>query len=70
MQYLVVIEQSEHGYRAYAPDLPDCVALADTEAEVLHLIDESIHLHLEMMREEGVSIPEPTVRSAYVEVRS
>ena len=63
MQYLVIIEQSEHGYRAYAPDLPDCVALADTEAEVLHLI-------LEMMREERVSIPEPTARSAYVEVRS
>ncbi len=70
MQYLVVIEQSEHGYRAYTPDLPDCVALADTEAEVLHLIDESIHLHLEMMREERVSIPVPTARSAYVEVRS
>ena len=40
MQYLVIIEQSEHGYRAYAPDLPDCVAMADTEAEVLHLIQD------------------------------
>ena len=69
MQYLVIIERSEHGYRAYAPDLPDCVALADTEAEVLHLIHESIHLYLEMMREERVSIPEPTARRAYVEVR-
>ncbi len=70
MRYLVIIEQSEHGYRAYAPDLPDCVALADTEAEVLHLIHESIHLHLEVMRDEGVPIPDPTARSAYVDVRS
>jgi predicted RNase H-like HicB family nuclease len=30
MRYAVVIEKSATGYGAYVPDLPVCVALADT----------------------------------------
>ena len=30
MKYIVVLEQTETGYSAYAPDLPGCVAAADT----------------------------------------
>lgn len=38
MEYLVVVEKGETGYGAYVPDLPGCVAVAETRREVLKLI--------------------------------
>lgn len=46
MRYAIIIEKSETGYGAYVPDLPGCVAVAETEAEVRELIREAIELHL------------------------
>ena len=54
MEYLVVVEQGRAGYGAYVPDLPGCVATADTKDEVLALIQEAIVLHLELMQEDGL----------------
>ena len=34
MKYAVVIERTESNYSAYVPDLPGCVAVGDTLAEV------------------------------------
>ena len=53
MRYTVVIEKTHNGYSAYAPDLPGCVAAADTRAEVRELINEAIHLHVDSLREHG-----------------
>lgn len=51
-RYAVVIEQAEDGgYGAYAPDLPGCVAVGETEAEVIALMRDAVELHLEAMRE-------------------
>ena len=58
-EYLVIIEKGESSYGAYVPDLPGCVAVGETREEVDHLIRESITMHLEAMREDGESIPEP-----------
>ncbi len=52
------------------PDLPGCVAVADTEAEALRLIQEAVEFHLEGMREDGQPIPEPSSSIEYVEVRA
>lgn len=60
MSYAVVIEKGETSYGAYVPDLPGCVAVGDTKEEVEALIKEAVELHLEMMREEGLPVPEPT----------
>lgn len=30
MRYAVVVEKAENNYSAYAPDLPGCVAAAET----------------------------------------
>lgn len=60
MSYAVVIEKGETSYGAYVPDLPGCVAVGETEEEVEALIKEAVELHLEMMREEGLPVPEPT----------
>ena len=59
MRYGVVIERGESSYGAYVPDLPGCVAVAETFEEVEQLIREAIKLHLEGLQEDGLPIPEP-----------
>ena len=45
IQYAVVIERGKDGgYGAYLPDLPGCVAVAETEAEVRKLIREAVQI--------------------------
>lgn len=68
MQYLVIIEKGPTSYGAYVPDLPGCVAVAETEEKVEALIREAIEFHLEGMRENGDPIPEPTSRAINVDV--
>ena len=68
MRYAIVIEKSENGYGAYVPDLPGCVAAAETVEETERLIKEAIEFHLEGMRKDGVKLPEPTSKAQYVEV--
>jgi predicted RNase H-like HicB family nuclease len=70
MRYAVVIEGSPTGFGAYVPDLPGCVAVAESEAEVRQLIREAIEFHLESMREDGAEIPAPETLVEYVEVAS
>ena len=68
MRYVVIVEQGENNVGAYVPDLPGCVAVGDTKEEVLRTIQEAVELHLEVMREEGLPIPEPSSSSEYVEI--
>ena len=58
MKYTFLIEASDNGYAAYLPDLPGCVAAGDTIEETRDLIREAAIYHLEMLRNEGLSIPE------------
>ena len=60
MEYVVVIEKAPENYGAYVPDLPGCVSVGDTFAEMLSMIKEAIEFHLDGMREDGEPIPEPT----------
>jgi predicted RNase H-like HicB family nuclease len=68
MRYAVVIEKGTNSYGAYVPDLPGCVAVAETLAQVRELIKEAIIFHLEGIQEEGVKIPESVSLCEYVEV--
>jgi predicted RNase H-like HicB family nuclease len=68
MRYAIVIERGPTSYGAYVPDLPGCVAAAETREEVLKLIREAIELHLEEMRKDNLEIPEPSSTAEYVEV--
>jgi len=68
MRYMVIIEKTDNHYGAYVPDLPGCVAVAETQSEVKKLIREAIEFHLESLREEGSPIPEPATTSELVEV--
>jgi predicted RNase H-like HicB family nuclease len=68
VKYAVIIEKGPEGYGAYVPDLPGCVAVGETEAEVKQLIAEAIPLHVESLREDGLPVPEPTSQCEYIEV--
>ena len=68
MKYAVIIEKGEDGYGAYVPDLPGCIAAGDTKDEVIKLIQEAIEFHIEGLREDGHSIPEPSSTIEIVEV--
>jgi predicted RNase H-like HicB family nuclease len=59
MEYIVIIEPGETSIGAYVPDLPGCVAVGESREEVLDLIREAIELHIENLRENGESVPEP-----------
>ncbi len=70
MKYLVIIEKGSSNYGAHVPDLPGCVAHADTEEEVSRAVQEAIELHLKDMRETGQEIPEPSTSARYFEAVS
>ena len=59
MKYTVVIETGPTSYGAYVPDLPGCVAVAETRHEVCALIREAIQLYTEALEEEGLPPPMP-----------
>jgi predicted RNase H-like HicB family nuclease len=60
LQYTVIIERTPNNFSAYVPDLPGCIATGATREEVDRNIKEAIEMHLEGMREDGDTIPEPT----------
>jgi len=68
MRYAIVIEQLEHNYSAYVPDLPGCVATGDTIAQLELEIRQAIAFHIEGMREDGIVIPAPTSKVDYVDI--
>lgn len=63
--YLVVVEGDEAtNFSAYAPDLPGCVAAADTYEECLQLMREGIAIYLDELRKDGDPVPPPTIAGA------
>ena len=70
MRYAVIVEEGESSFGAHVPDLPGCVAVADTKEEVLKLIQEAIEFHLDGLREDGEPIPASSSSVEYVDVRA
>jgi predicted RNase H-like HicB family nuclease len=68
MNFAVIYEKTSTGYSAYVPDLPGCIAAGATFEETAILIRGAIEIHLESMREDGDSIPEPTTIAGCVAV--
>ena len=68
MKYAVVFEKTDTGYSAHIPDLPGCVAAGADLQETQQLIREAVEMHLEGIREDGDSIPQPTTITDYVTV--
>jgi len=68
MRYAVVIEQASGNYSAYVPDLPGCVAVAETIDQTERLIREAVEFYVEGLREDGLAVPEASTVTQYVEV--
>jgi predicted RNase H-like HicB family nuclease len=64
--YAVIIENEGESWGAYVPDLPGCVAVGASRADVEQLIRRAIPMHLDLMREQGEEIPQPSAAGAIV----
>ena len=65
---LIVIEPTATGFSAYSPDLPGCVAVGPTRADVERSMREAVTSHLEGLRAEAQPIPPGRASATYVEV--
>ena len=68
VKYTIIIEKARKNYSAYCPDVPGCVAAADTVDEIIELMRDAIKGHLELMKEDEMEIPEPTTQAACIEI--
>ncbi len=68
MKYTAIIERGPTSYGAYIPDLPGCIAAADTKEEVVTLITAAVADHVELTAEHGETIPEPASTAVTVDV--
>ena len=68
MKYTVIYEKGPNSWGAYVPDLPGVITVGDSRDDVERLIQEAIQLHLEGMREEGISVPAPASFAGVVEI--
>lgn len=68
MKYTIILEKGSHSFGAYVPDLPGCVAVADTESEVKTLIKEAIEFHIEGIKLESKRIPRAKTKTFELEV--
>jgi predicted RNase H-like HicB family nuclease len=67
-RYPVLIEGGPpSNYSAWSPDLPGCVATAETIEEVERAMREAIAFHLEGLAGNGLPIPEPSGPGIHVE---
>lgn len=66
MRYAIVIEKTDSGFSAYAPDLPGCVATGTDRADVMSNMREAIAFHLDGLRDDGEPIPLPAADVDYI----
>jgi len=69
-EYAVIYERGETNWGAIVPDLPGCVSLGNTREEAEVNVQEAIELYIEVLRERGDRIPEPTTQVGHVRVAS
>lgn len=69
MKYTMVIEKGPTSYGAYARDLPGCIAAAESRDEVRKLISVAVELYVEVMKKDGLPMPEPQ-HSGVAELRA
>jgi predicted RNase H-like HicB family nuclease len=68
MRFLAIIEKGPENFSAYVPDLPGCTSAGNTFEETIAGIQEAIEGHLEVTREYGETVPEPSSQPAFIDV--
>jgi len=67
MKWAIVIEKSENGFGAYAPDAPGVGVVGDTSDEARELLAEALELYLEESTGDGPR-PSPSASGEYIEL--
>lgn len=70
MRYMVVVEKGPTSYGAHVPDLPGCIAVGESREEVLSLIRDAIAFHIEGLKEQHLSIPQPSSTGEFVDIKA
>lgn len=68
MDYLIIIETTNTGFSAYAPDLPGCIATGKTMDQVRQRMRGAIEFHIEGLHLSGYSIPAPTSKAVFFDL--
>ena len=68
MKYAIILEKATKNYSAYAPDVPGCIATADTFDETVQMMKEALEFHFDGLHADGDPIPQPESEVAYVEL--
>lgn len=66
---MIVIEKAKNNYSAYSPDIPGCVAIGKTRAEVEKNMYEAIEMHLKGYIEDHSRIPKPNSDAEYLLIK-
>ncbi|MEB3149062.1 MAG: type II toxin-antitoxin system HicB family antitoxin [Sphaerospermopsis sp.] len=65
----VIIYPGEDGYWvAQCPNLPACISQGETKEEAIANIKEAIELYIELLKEEGRTIPEDKVETVMLAI--
>ena len=67
MKWAIVIEKSENGFGAYAPDAPGVGVVGDTADEARELLAQALELYLEESAGDG-SRPSPSASVEYIQL--
>ena len=67
-EYLVIFEWAGSNYSAYVPDLPGCISTGKTLEEIEANIKEAITLYIDTLKEDGQTIPEPSVSGKLIKI--
>jgi len=67
-RFLVVVERADWNFSAYLPDLPGCVATGATPSETMASLRATIEMRVQGLREDRLSVPEPSAIAEYVEI--
>jgi predicted RNase H-like HicB family nuclease len=70
MTYTVIYEKGPTSWGAHVPDLPGVISVGDSRDEVEQLIAEAIAFHIDGLRQEGLSVPEPASFAGVVQIDS
>lgn len=58
--YAVIVERADDGgFGAWSPELPGCVATAQSYEQCIADMREAVRFHLDGLREDGLAVPEP-----------
>ena len=68
MKYTIILEKGSTSWGAYVPDLPGCMAVAETKTEVKVIIKEAIEFHPESYKIDKKRIPKIKTKSYEMKV--